>query len=217
MLKSYVKRAGRYTTAQKKAYDSLSSQYLIPFSEEKIDFCSVFKNQKVIIEIGFGSGFATAEIAQVNPDNNYLGIEVHKPGIGRLLWEIEKRCLSNVKIIEYDAAFVLEKMIPLCSVDAIHVFFPDPWPKKKHHKRRLMQLPFTQLLADSLKENGYLYMVTDWEDYANQTLEELTITKGLKNKYNGFADPQNWRPKTRFENKGLNKGHVIRELFFIKS
>jgi len=218
-LKSYVKRTGHFTEAQKKAYDSMSSEYLIPFSAEKQDFHKIFgsrKDNNVIMEIGFGSGYATAEIAAANPDKNYLCIEVHRPGIGKLLWEIEKRGLYNIRIIEYDAAEVLEKMIPQESLEGIHVFFPDPWPKKRHRKRRLIQRPFTKTLALSLKKNGYFYMVTDWEDYAFHALEELSSTEGLSNAYDGFALPVSWRPVTRFERKGREKGHKIRELFFNK-
>jgi len=217
MLKSYVIRAGRYTTAQKKAYDALSASFLIPFSEEKIDFSKIFANKNgVTLEIGFGMGLATAEIAEKNPDKNYLGVEVHRPGIGRLLWEIEKRAISNIRIIEYDAVPVVEKMIPLGSLDAVHIFFPDPWPKKRHRKRRLVQRPFTETLAACLKPNGYLYMATDWEDYALHALEELSATANLRNVYENFAPPQDWRPKTKFEQKGLAKDHAIREIYFIK-
>jgi len=217
MLKSYVKRIGRYTAAQKKAYDSLSDQFLIPFREDKINLNEIFGNSgSTIVEIGFGSGFATAEIAEANPDKNYLGLEVHKPGIGRLLWEIEKRNLSNIRIIEYDAVPVIQKMISPSSVDAFHIFFPDPWPKKRHRKRRLIQRPFTASLADCLKPSGYLYMVTDWEDYAEHALEELIATAALRNTYEKFASAQSWRPVTRFEQKGRAKDHLIRELHFTK-
>jgi len=217
MLKSYVIRAGHYTAAQKKAYESLCADFLIPFSEENIDLAKTFGNaNNVTVEIGFGSGFATASIAEKNPGKNYLGIEVHRPGIGRLLWEIEKRALSNIRIVEYDAVHVMEKMIGQDSLEAIHVFFPDPWPKKRHRKRRLMQRPFTDTLAKTLKSAGYLYMVTDWEDYALHALEELNTCAYLKNAYDGFAPVQSWRPLTRFEQKGLEKNHTIRELYFTK-
>ncbi|MDR0323592.1 MAG: tRNA (guanosine(46)-N7)-methyltransferase TrmB [Treponema sp.] len=217
MNKSYVIRAGHFTSAQKKAYDSLSGRYLIPYSEENLDFEKIFGNKNgVTLEIGFGSGFATAVIAGRNPDKNYLGIEVHRPGIGRLLWEMENSSLFNIRIVEYDAVFVIEKMIPPASLEAIHVFFPDPWPKKKHRKRRLMQRPFTESLAACLKPGGYLYMVTDWGDYALHALEELNAAGALINKYEGFASPQGWRPATRFEQKGLAKNHVIKELFFTR-
>ena len=222
MLKSYVIRTGRFTSAQRKAYDTSDENILIPFSEETIDFKKLFKAESkkavhVIMEIGFGSGFATAEIAQANPDKNYLGIEVHRPGIGRLLWEIKERGLSNIRIIEYDAVYAVQKMIPSGSLDGIHLFFPDPWPKKRHRKRRLVQRPFTEILANCLKQNGYLYMVTDWEDYALHALEELNAAAGLRNAYEKFALPQAWRPVTRFEEKGLAKDHAIREIFFIKN
>ncbi|MCL1959023.1 MAG: tRNA (guanosine(46)-N7)-methyltransferase TrmB [Spirochaetes bacterium] len=215
MIKSYVLRLGHYTAAQKKAYEKLSGEYLIPFLEENLDYERVFGNKNgVTLEIGFGSGLATAAIASENPDKNYLGIEVHRPGIGRLLWEIENRRVHNIKIIEYDAVQVLEKMIPSLSLDAVHVFFPDPWPKKKHRRRRLIQRPFTEKLTSSLKHGGYLYMVTDNEDYALHALEELNACSILKNNYEGFAAPQSWRPKTKFEQKGLEKHHTIRELLF---
>jgi len=217
MLKSYVIRKGHFTDAQKKAYDSLYEKFIIPFSDDKLDFPKVFGNSAgVTLEIGFGSGFATAEIAQVNPEKNYLGVEVHRPGIGRLLWEIEKRSLENIRIVEHDAAAVAEKMIPADSLDAIHIFFPDPWPKKRHNKRRLIQNPFTLTLAACLKPGGYLYMVTDWEDYALSALDALSGCPSLTNAYDDFAVPQDWRPKTKFEQKGLAKDHKIRELFFIR-
>jgi len=217
MLKSYVIRSGHFTDAQKKAYASLAESYIIPFAEEKLDFNKIFSNAgNVTLEIGFGMGVATAEIAQANVCKNYIGIEVHRPGIGRLLWEIEKRSLSNIRIIEYDAVYAVEKMIPDASLEAIHIFFPDPWPKKRHRKRRLVQRPFTETLANCLKPGGYLYMVTDWEDYALHALEELNATASLKNAYESFAAPQKWRPVTKFEQKGLTKEHVIREIYFTK-
>jgi len=217
MLKSFVIRKGHFTDAQKKAYDSLYEKYIIPFADNKLDFSKIFDNSAgVTLEIGFGSGFATAEIAQVNPDKNYLGVEVHRPGIGRLLWEIEKRSINNIRIIEYDAAAVAEKMICAGSLDAVHIFFPDPWPKKRHQKRRLIQNPFTHTLAQCLKPGGYLYFVTDWEDYALSALAALASCPSLKNAYEDFAVPQSWRPKTKFEQKGLAKDHKIRELFFIR-
>jgi len=217
MIKSYVMRKGRYTTAQKKAYDTSGEKYLLIFSQREIDFKEIFSNENgVTLEIGFGMGDATAEIAQANPDKNYLGIEVHRPGIGRLLWEIEKKSLCNVRIIEHDAVSVTQKMIPKNSLDAVHIFFPDPWPKKRHRKRRLIQRPFTDTLVSCLKQGGYLYMVTDWEDYALHALEELSASCALRNAYETFAQPQSWRPLTKFEQKGMNKEHVIRELYFIK-
>jgi tRNA (guanine-N7-)-methyltransferase len=217
MNKSFNRRLGHFTEAQKKAYQELSEKYLIPYKEEYLNFKDVFNNsENVILEIGFGSGFATARIAEANPEKNYLGVEVHKPGIGRLLREIENQKISNIRIIEYDVIDVVQKMIPESSLSAIHIFFPDPWPKKRHRKRRLIQRPFTDFLGNCLKPNGYLYMVTDWEDYAFHAVEELNSTPLLKNTCENFAPPQEWRPKTRFEEKGLAKEHVIRELMFIR-
>jgi len=218
MLKSYCLRTGRFTDAQKKAYETSGPKYMIPFREGPLDFEKTFNNKNpVILEIGFGMGLATADMAHNNPGNNYLGVEVHKPGIGRLLWEIEKRSLSNIRIIEYDAVFVVEKMTADASLDAVYVFFPDPWPKKRHHKRRLIRRPFTDLLAQKLKGGGFIYMVTDWEDYANFALAELGATPLLKNRYESFAEPQSWRPKTKFELRGISQDNKIFELYFNKN
>ena len=162
-------------------------------------------------------GAATAIIAEQNPNINYLGIEVHTPGVGRLLGNIRDKNLQNLFIIEHDAMEVLEFMIPDNSVSGFHVFFPDPWPKKKHHKRRLMQRPRTNLLTQKLYEGGYVYMATDWEPYAEFALEELNLTSNLKNKYEGFAPHQEWRPETKFEHKGLLAERKICELFFEKA
>jgi len=222
-IKSYVLRAGRGTNAQRRSYDSLAGQYLIPFEDRLMDFAAIFGNDNPLtVEIGFGMGTATALIAAAQPEKNYLGIEVHKPGIGRLLWQIEqsslyKSALGNIRIIEHDAAAVFEQMIPPESLEGIHLFFPDPWPKKRHHKRRLVKRPFTNTLAARLKPHGYLYMVTDWEDYALWALDELAATNGLVNSCEGFAPAQEWRPRTSFEQKGLAKNHTVRELFFYKS
>ena len=168
------------------------------------------------MEIGFGMGSATAIVAENNPEINYIAIEVHRPGIGKLLWEIEKRKLKNIRIIEGDAAEIINKVKP-GSVVGFHIFFPDPWPKKRHHKRRLVTRPFTGLLASKLSPGGYIYMASDWADYGEWALNELSATPGIKNRYKGYAEPQTWRPKTEFERKGLLKKHSIYELFFIQS
>lgn len=218
-IRSFVVRAGRITPAQQRAYDSLSGKFLVPFSNALTNFSTLFDNNTqqeipVIVEIGFGMGEATALIAAANPDKYYLGIEVHKPGIGKLLHEIEQCSLSNIRIIEHDAVDVIEQMIPPGSLAGIHLFFPDPWPKKRHHKRRLITRPFTHKLASCLKPGAYLYMVTDWADYANWALTELSVTDMLANTCEGFALPQEWRPRTAFERKGLAKNHEVRELLF---
>ena len=201
--------------AQKRSYENLAPSFCIP-TDLQINYEKAFGNSNpTIIEIGFGSGIATASIAEANPCINYLGIEVYRPGIGRLLWEINKRGLKNIRIIEGDAAEILDRLPPEMA-EGFHIFFPDPWPKKRHHKRRLITRPFTETLAGCLKKGGYIYMATDWADYADWALAELLATPGLANRYEGFALPQSWRPKTRFENKGLMQNHEILELFFIK-
>ena len=214
---TFVLRAGRMTDAQRKAYETLSQRWCVPYTGSPLNFIDIFDNvNPVTVEIGFGMGAATAIIAQNNPEKNYLGLEVHRPGVGKLLNEIEEKNLSNLYIIEHDAIEVLENMIPDESVNAFHIFFPDPWPKKKHHKRRLVQRPRTDILAKKLAPGVYLYMATDWEPYAEFALEELTLTQGLKNKYVGYAPHQEWRPETKFENKGLKAERKISELFFEK-
>lgn len=216
-IKTYVLRAGRMTVAQEKAYKELSPSWCIPFEEKKLNFIDVFGNTNpIVMEIGFGMGDATVEIAQSNPDINYLGIEVHTPGVGKVLSEIKRRNLKNLYIIEYDALEVLDKMIGDNSLNGLHIFFPDPWPKKRHHKRRMIQRPKTDLMAKKLAKGGYLYFVTDVLDYAEFALEQLNQTNHLKNKYEGFAEPQPWRTQTKFERKGLVAERQITEIFFEK-
>lgn len=216
-IKTFVLRAGRMTPTQQKDYQELSGRWCIPYTDACLNYTQIFSNTNpVTVEIGFGMGRATAIIAAENPGKNYLGLEVHRPGVGKLLGEIRRRNLKNIYIVEHDALEVLERMIPDGSVSGFHIFFPDPWPKKKHHKRRLVQRPHTDLITKKLVAEGYLYMATDWEPYAEFALEQLEQTPGLKNKFQGFAPRQEWRPETRFEEKGLDKNHVIRELFFLR-
>ncbi|MDR2898160.1 MAG: tRNA (guanosine(46)-N7)-methyltransferase TrmB [Spirochaetaceae bacterium] len=218
------------TEAQKRGYAELSGRWCLPFEQKPLNYTDIFDNTNpVVIEIGFGMGTATAIIAAENPEINYIGIEVHTPGVGKLLHEIRERDLRNVRIIEHDAVEALEYMIPDNSVAAFHVFFPDPWPKKRHHKRRFMQRPRTDLLASKLCSRdetpqghplGYLYMATDWEPYGISAMEELTATPTLVNSAadvpGGFAPRQEWRPETKFEMKGLRAERDIWELYFFK-
>jgi tRNA (guanine-N7-)-methyltransferase len=225
-VKSFVLRAGRMSAAQRRSYENLYPRFRLCDDELKgghlpLDFEGVYGNRNpVIAEIGFGMGLATAIIAERNPQKNYLGIEVHRPGIGRLLWEIDRRGLANVRIVEADAVEVMRRLVPDRALAGIHVFFPDPWPKKRHHKRRLITFPFTALLAQKLAPAGaggeaaYIYAVTDWEDYAHWMLRELSGTSGIENAYGGFAGKQAWRPETKFERKGLAKDHKVWELYF---
>lgn len=216
-IKTYVLRAGRMTAAQERDYAELSNVWCIPYENKKLNFLDIFGNTNpVVIEIGFGMGTATAIIAEQNPDINYLGIEVHTPGVGRLLGDIRTKDLKNLYIIEHDAIEVLENMVVDGSVNGFHIFFPDPWQKKRHHKRRMIQRPRTDMFAKKLAPEGYIYFVTDWQDYADSALEQLSQTPGLENKYDGFAEPQTWRPQTKFERKGLEKDHKINELFFVR-
>lgn len=215
-IKSYVLRAGRMSPAQQSAYNRLLETFSYPFSNDILQREKEIVNRDLIIEIGFGMGDATFQIALENPDKDYIGIEVYKPGIGKLLDRIEQNGIKNLRVIEHDAVEVLKYMIADESVAGFHIFFPDPWPKKKHHKRRIIQSQFVSLLKDKIKEGGYIYAVTDWENYAEQMLTVFEGDNGLVNKYSGFADPQEWRPFTKFERKGKEKSHKIFELVYIK-
>ncbi len=216
-IKTYVIRAGRMSENERRNYSDLHGTWCIPFENNKLDFVKIFNNTNpVVMEIGFGMGQATAELADVKRDVNFIGSEVHVPGIGRILGEIQKRNLKNLFIIEHDALEILDVMIPPYSLSGFHIFFPDPWPKKKHHKRRLVKRPTTDLLASKLLPGGYIYFATDWEEYAFSALEELTNTEGIRNRYSGFSPRQEWRPMTKFEKKGLDEGRKIYEIFFEK-
>ncbi|MCX7788131.1 MAG: tRNA (guanosine(46)-N7)-methyltransferase TrmB [Spirochaetes bacterium] len=217
-IRSYVLRQGKITKAQAKAYAEWKDTYCIPFERGKfLDFSFLFpEKEQVVLEIGFGMGEATAELAQKMLKVGFLGIEVHTPGVGRLLWEIRRRNLSNVRIIQADAILVLQDMIPPESLDGVHIFFPDPWPKKRHHKRRLITTDFLNLVASRMKEEAYLYMVTDWEDYAFWIMEKVSQCPLLKNPYDTFAPPIPWRPKTAFEQKGIRAGRKIHEIYLKK-
>jgi len=215
-IRSYVLRSGKMSPAQKKGYSELKEQFCIPYCQEGQNIVFFDNDNPVILEIGFGMGHATIDIAQKNPDKNYLGIEVHRPGIGRVLWEIRKKEIQNLKLIEQDAVSVLKNMIPENKLEGVHIFFPDPWPKLKHRKRRLIQNSFLDIIIPKIKPGGYIYAVTDWKDYSRQMLETLSTSKGINNKYAQFAPKQIWRPETKFEKKGFQKNHEIFELLFIR-
>ena len=216
-IKSFVMRGGRMTESQQYEYTTQKDMWCIPLRDELLDYQSVYKNSNpLVIEIGFGMGHATIGIAKDNPTINYLGLEVHRPGVGRVLREIKNNELTNLYLIEWDAVEVLKNMISDNSIEGFHIFFPDPWPKKKHHKRRLMQKAFIEILSSKLKKEGYIYMATDWEPYAYSALEELQQVNTIKNEYEEFAQPQSWRPTTNFERKGKKANRAIYELFFKK-
>jgi len=214
-IRSYVLRQGRLTDAQRRASAELLPRFGIPYSREPLDLDRVFgRAAPKILEIGFGMGETTARIAASHPDNDYLGIEVHAPGVGSLLQRIAAPGLSNVRIIQHDAVEVLESMIAPACLDGVHVFFPDPWPKKRHHKRRLIQPPFVALLASRMKQGAYVHVATDWEDYAQQIMEVLSIEPLLANTADGYAPRPGQRPLTKFEDRGLKLGHGVWDLVF---
>lgn len=216
-IKSYVLRAGRMSTGQRNAYEGLYPEFAIRYADEKINLKDYFSTDEVFIEIGFGMGDATWQIARNNPDKGYIGIEVHTPGVGKLLHQMKTHDVWNIRVIEHDAVEVVENMIPENSISGVHIFFPDPWPKKRHHKRRLIQKEFICRILKAVKPGGYIYAVTDWEEYAEHILEVFNSVEGLSNAYGeGYAEPQKWRPGTKFESKGLNKNHVINEILFKK-
>ena len=212
-IKTFVRRNARTSIHQKECYEKLFPKYCIDLKEKILDFPNVFGNPNdTIIEIGFGSGDATAKIALANPEKNYLAIEVFQTGVAKLLSKIEVNSIDNVRIIENDAIKVLTEMIPQNSIAGFHIFFPDPWQKKRHHKRRLMQEDKISLLCEKLVTGGYIYFVTDWSEYADYALTELQKVSGLKNCYKGFAEKQSWRPQTNFEKKALIAGRQIFEI-----
>jgi tRNA (guanine-N7-)-methyltransferase len=214
-IRSFVRRQGRVSNAQQRAFDTLLPRYGIPYREARVDLDAVFgRRAPKILEIGFGMGETTASIATAQPENDYLGIEVHTPGVGSLLKLIEERSLCNVLVIQHDAVDVLKSMIaPLC-LDGIHVFFPDPWPKLRHHKRRLIQPPFAALLAERIKPGGYLHVATDWANYAEQVLSVLSAEPRLMNTAEGFSPRPPHRPLTKFEQRGLRLGHAVHDVIF---
>ena len=216
-IRSYVLRQGRVTDAQRRACAELLPRYGIPYSETPLDLDRVFRRAAPkILEIGFGMGETTAGIAASQPQNDFLGIEVHTPGVGSLLKRVAGLALANVRVIQHDAVDVIERMIAPASLDGVHVFFPDPWPKKRHHKRRLIQPAFAALLASRMKPGAYLHVATDWEDYARQVLEVLSGEPLLSNTASGFATRPEWRPQTKFEARGLRLGHRVWDLLFLR-
>ncbi len=216
-IHTFVLRSGRLTEAQRRAIEKFGSKYIVPFAETFLDSNSLFPEKRpLVLEIGFGMGQATWQIAQARAQFNYLGIEVYTSGVGRLIIDLERHELKNVRIIQHDAIKVLKNMIPPESLAGIHVFYPDPWPKKRHHKRRLMQDAVVALMAEKLGADGYLYFVTDIEEYASFAKASLGSCTALKNRFDGYAPHQLWRPETKFENHAKNSGRGTFELFYIK-
>jgi tRNA (guanine-N7-)-methyltransferase len=214
-IRSFVMRRGHLSDAQRNAHERLLPQYGVAPGDSPIDFGALFARQApVVLEIGFGMGHTTAAIAAARPDTDFLGVEVYTPGVGSLLRHIEDDALTNVRIIQTDAVEVLKQRIEEASLAGVHIYFPDPWPKLRHHKRRLIQPPFIAHLATRIAPGGYLHCATDWEPYAQQMLEVLSGEPLLVNQANGFAPRPEWRPLTKFEQRGLRLGHGVFDLMF---
>jgi tRNA (guanine-N7-)-methyltransferase len=214
-VRSYVLRQGRLSPAQRRALTALLPTYGIPFVAAPLDFDRVFgRRAPRVLEIGFGMGETTAAIAAARPHDDFLGIDVHSPGVGSLLQRVVERNLANVRVIQHDAVDVVARMIPPATLAGIHVFFPDPWPKKRHHKRRLLKPDFVRELALRLVPDGYLHIATDWEEYADEILAALMAEPLLANTVDGFAPRPAYRPLTKFEARGLKLGHAVRDIVF---
>ncbi len=214
-IRTYRLRGSRITGPQQSALDKYWGVYGIEYSTEPLDLPSIFPSaNQVILEIGFGMGEATALIGQNNPNTGYLAVEVHKPGIGKLMARIEELSLSNIRIIEGDAHPILKTMIPEKSLDGVHLFFPDPWPKKRHHKRRIINTEFLTLIYPKIKDHGFFHIATDWVPYAECIQEVFSASPLFKG---GVVERPEWRPVTRFEGQGLTKDHQVTDLRYSKN
>ena len=215
-IRSYILRQGRITAAQTKAIQENLKKHAIVFENQLVNFNDVFKNssRELILEIGFGMGASTTEIAKANPNKNYLAIEVHSPGVGNLIKLIQENHIFNLKIIQHDAVEVLNAMIKNDSLDGIHIFFPDPWPKKRHHKRRLIQGNFLKLMAQKIKQSGYLHIATDWEDYALWIIDLLDKETLLQKTSEDFFEKPDYRPLTKYENRGIKLGYKVWDMIY---
>ena len=220
-IRSYVLRAGRVGSGQARALAELGPRFMLPYQAAPLDLDAVFGRAASnsspvprILEIGFGMGEGLAQIAAAHPENDYLGVEVHTPGVGALLKQIGERGLTNVRVIQHDAYDVLTRMLAPEGLSGIHIFFPDPWHKKRHHKRRLIQPPLVRLLASRLRPGGYIHLATDWQDYAEQMLAVLSAEPTLENTAAGYAPRPDTRPLTKFEQRGIRLGHGVWDLVF---
>ncbi len=217
-IRSFVRRAGRTTIGQAKAFETLGPRFLQPYTGAPLDVAQAFgREAPTTPEIGFGMGEATAHIAGLMPEKNFLCCEVHEPGVGALLKRIGEQGLQNIRIVQHDAVEVVDHMIAPASLAGIHIFFPDPWHKLRHHKRRLIQPPLVAKLAARLAPGGYLHCATDWEPYAQQMLQVLSAEPALRNTADGFAPKPDYRPLTKFENRGLKLGHGVWDVVFMQA
>ena len=214
-IRSFVRRQGRVSNAQQRYHQEMMAKIGVPYTAARLDLDTLFgRVAPRILEIGFGMGETSAAIAALHPENDYLGIEVHTPGVGSLCKLVAERGLHNQRIVQHDAVEVLRDMLTPASLAGVHIFFPDPWPKLRHHKRRLLQAPFVALLASRLQPGGYLHCATDWEDYAQQMLAVLSAETLLENTASGYAPRPEQRPQTRFEQRGRRLGHGVWDLVF---
>jgi tRNA (guanine-N7-)-methyltransferase len=217
-IRSFVLRQGRLTKGQERALEEAWPQFGIEYQEALLDLNQTFDraDSKKVLEIGFGMGDATAKIAQTLPDSDFLAVEVHTPGVGSLLKLMQEGDIHNIRIIQHDAVEVLQNMLPDQSLDGVHIFFPDPWHKKRHHKRRLIQAEFVKLLCSKLKVGAYIHVATDWQEYAEWVLEVLKAEPQLQNTALDFAEKPAYRPLTKFENRGIKLGHGVWDLVFLR-
>jgi tRNA (guanine-N7-)-methyltransferase len=214
-IRSFGTRRGHLSQAQRSAHETLLPRHGVPEAPALIDAPALFgRNAPLVLEIGFGMGHTTAEIAQARPDTDFIGVEVYTPGVGSLLRHIDTRGLRNLRIVQADAVEVLKTRIAPASLAGVHVYFPDPWPKARHHKRRLIQPPLVALLASRLAPGGYVHCATDWQHYAEQMLDVLSAEPALRNTADGFAPRPEWRPLTKFEQRGMRLGHGVWDLIF---
>jgi tRNA (guanine-N7-)-methyltransferase len=218
-VRSFVRREGRITDAQHRAIERLWARYGVDPGDVPCELDALFgRRAPRMLEIGFGAGEALLAMAAAHPENDYLGIEVYRPGVGRLLKGLEERGLANVRVFRVDAVEVLARMIPESSLDAVYLFFPDPWPKKRHHKRRIVQPDFVALVGSRLRRGGLFHMATDWEDYALQMLEVMSQSPAFENAAGAgrYSARPDWRAETRFERRSERLGHAVRDLIFRK-
>lgn len=215
-IRSFVLRQGRLTKGQARALETGFPRFGISYTPEFVDLSEKFNRteSKKVLEIGFGMGETTAKIAQTLPECDFLAAEVHTPGVGALLKLIEESALTNIRVIQHDVVEVLQNMLPDVSLDGVHIFFPDPWHKKRHHKRRLIQAEFVKLLCKKLKPGGYIHVATDWQEYAEWVLEVLSAEPQLQNTAKDYAEKPAYRPLTKFENRGIKLGHGVWDMVF---
>jgi tRNA (guanine-N7-)-methyltransferase len=217
-IRSFVLRQGRLTKGQARALETVFPKFGITYKPELLDLNTQFgrADSKKILEIGFGMGETTAKIAQTLPECDFLAAEVHTPGVGALLKLIDESALTNIRVIQHDVVEVLQNMLSDASLDGIHIFFPDPWHKKRHHKRRLIQAEFVKLLCTKLKCGGYIHVATDWQEYAEWVLEVLSAEPQLQNTAKDYAEKPSYRPLTKFENRGIKLGHGVWDMVFTR-